>query len=55
MMPLNYILRKCTAGCKLSKLQEKFNNLIYMEDIKLFAKDEKELDTNTNCENIVKI
>ena len=23
IMPLNYILRKCTAGYKLSKLQEK--------------------------------
>ncbi len=39
MMPLNYILRKCTAGYKLSRSQEKIN------DIKLFAKSEKELET----------
>ena len=40
MMPLNYILRKCTegGGYKFTILQEKINHLIYMDDIKLFAK-----------------
>ena len=41
MMPLNHILRKCTAGYKLSKSQEKVNHLMYMDDIKLFAKNVK--------------
>ena len=45
MMPLNHILRKCTAGSKLSRSQEKINHLTYMDDIKLFAKNEKELET----------
>ena len=45
MMPLNHILRKCSAGYKLSRLQEKINHLMYMDDIKLFAKNEKELET----------
>ena len=45
MMPLNHILRKCPAGYKLSKSQEKINHLMYMDDIKLFAKNEKELET----------
>ena len=45
MKPLNYILRKCTAGYKLSKSQENINYLMYMDDIKLFAKNEKELET----------
>ena len=45
MMPLNHILRKCTAGYKLSRSQEKVNHLIYMDGIKLFAKNEKELET----------
>ena len=45
MMPLNHILRKCTAGYKLSRSQEKNNHLMYMDDIKLFAKNEKELET----------
>ena len=45
MMPLNHILRKCTAGYKLSRSQEQINRLMYTDDIKLFAKYEKELDT----------
>ena len=44
-MPLNHILRKCTAGCKFSISLEKINHLMYMDDIKLFAKNEKELET----------
>ncbi len=39
MMPLNQIFRKCT------EMQEKINDLMYMDDIKLFAKNEKELET----------
>ena len=38
MMPLNHILRKGTVGYKLSRSQEKINHLMYMDDIKLFAK-----------------
>ena len=45
MMPLKHILRKCTAGYKLSKLQEKINHLMYMDDIKPLAKNENELET----------
>ena len=44
MMPLNHILRKCTAGYKLSRSQEKINYLMHMDDIKLFAKNEKGLE-----------
>ena len=45
MMLLNHILRKCIAGYKLSGSQEKINHLMYMIDIKQFAKNEKELET----------
>ena len=45
MMPLNYILRKCTGGYKFTNSQEKINHLMYMDDIKIFAKNEKELET----------
>ena len=45
MMSLNHIIRKCTAGYKLSRSQEKINHLMYIDDIKLFAKNEKELET----------
>ena len=44
-------LKKCTAGYKLSRLQDKMNNLMYMDDIKLFAKDEKELEILIHAEN----
>ena len=36
MKALNHKVRKCTAGYKLSRSQEKINHLTYMEDIKLF-------------------
>ena len=45
MMPLNHVLKKCTSGYKLSRSQEKVNHLMYMDDIKQFAKNEKELET----------
>ena len=41
---------------KLSKSQEKINHLIYMDDIKPFAKNEKELEILIqNVRNTVKI
>ena len=45
MMPLNQILRKCITGYKLSRSQEKIYHLMYMDHVKLFAKNEKELET----------
>ena len=45
MMSLNHILRKCTCRYKLGISQEKVNHLTYMDDIKLLAKNEKELET----------
>ena len=45
MIPLNHITRKCTAGCKLIRSQEKIDHLMHMDSIKLVAKKEKELET----------
>ena len=45
MIPLNHILRKCIAGYKLSESQKKINHRMYMDGIKLFAINEKELET----------
>ena len=45
MFPLNYRLRNCSTGYKLSKSKEKMNHLMYMGDIKLFGKNEKQLET----------
>ena len=44
MIPLNHILRKCIGGYKLNRSQEKINHIMYMDDIKLFAKNERELE-----------
>ena len=44
-MPLKHILRKCPARYNLSKSQEMINPLMYMDDIKRFAKNEKEQET----------
>ena len=53
MLPLNHVLRKCTAGYKL-RSQEKLDHQIYMDDIKLFANNEKELETLMQLEYTVK-
>ena len=45
MMPLKHILRKYATGYKLSRSQKKINHLMYMDDIKSFAKNEKDLET----------
>ena len=45
MMSPNHELKKCTGGFKLHKTQEKINHLMYMDNIKLFDKTEKELET----------
>ena len=45
MISLSQIFRKCTDGYKLSKSQEMINHSMYMNDIKLFSKKEKELET----------
>ena len=48
MMPLNRVLRECTAGYRLSRSQEEINHLMYMDDNKLFPKYEKKKTGNSN-------
>ena len=43
MMQQNSI--RCKAGNKFTKLQEKRNYLMYVADTKIFAKNEKEIET----------
>ena len=45
MMPFRYKLRKGSASYKFIKSQEKKNHLMYMDNIKIFAKNEKKLET----------
>ena len=44
MIPLNLVLRKMNIGYQFSSNKEQINHLIFMDDIRLFAKDESELD-----------
>ena len=55
MMPLYHIRRKCTENYKSTEHKEKFSHIIYTDDIKLSAKNEKQLVTNTNNKNILSI
>ena len=41
MVTLKHMLRKCTGENKLLKLQKKINHRMYMDDIKLLVKNEK--------------
>ena len=43
MMPLHNILRKCTEANKFTEFPEKFNHIMFTNDIKLFVKYEKEM------------
>ena len=45
VVPLNPIFKKCIGSYKYIKSQEKINHLMYMDDIKQFDKNEKELVT----------
>lgn len=45
LIPLTYILRASTSGYQLSKNKEKINHLLYMDDLKLYGKNEKEVDS----------
>ena len=49
MMPLNHTPRKSTAEYKHTKPQEKINPLMYMDDIKLFAKNENKSETQIHA------
>ena len=45
MISLNHILRIFIGSHKLSKLQDKINQLMYMDDIQLFTKNEERMET----------
>ena len=52
MIPPNHILRKCTAGYKVSKLQEKINHWRHQT----FCPKRKRIENpNTNCSNVQSI
>ena len=52
IMPLNYIFKKCTKNSKFTKPPENIKHFMYMDDIKLFAQNEKNEDSDTNNKNM---
>ena len=45
MIPLSLILRKAKAACEFSEGKEKINHLLFMDDLKLYRRSEKGLDS----------
>ncbi|XP_068741787.1 uncharacterized protein [Montipora capricornis] len=45
MVPLSLILRKVNGYYEWGKKDYKLNHLLYMDDLKLFAKSEEQIDT----------
>ena len=52
LIPLTMILRKMKAGCQFSTQRSSINHLLFMDDLKLYAKDEKQLDSLINIVQI---
>ena len=52
LIPLSLILRKCQAKYNLGKNKPDINHLLFMDDLKLFAKSENEIDTLVNTVHI---
>ena len=45
MIPLTKILQKCREGYEFKGKQLKINHLLFMDDLKLFGKDERQVDS----------
>ena len=45
LIPLSLILRKAKAACEFSESKEKINHLLFMDDLKLYSRSEKGLDS----------
>ena len=45
LIPLSLILQKAKAGYKFSGSKEKINHLLFMDDLKLYSRSEKGLDS----------
>ena len=45
LIPLGLILRKAKAAYEFSEGKEKMNNLSFMDDLKLYSRNEKGLDS----------
>ena len=44
LIPLSLILRKAQAACEFSGSKKRINHLSFMDNLKLYSRNEKELD-----------
>ena len=52
MIPLTLVLRQTKASYELKKGGKKINHLLFMDDLKLFAKNEDQIDSSVNTVRI---
>ena len=52
LLPMSMVLRKCKAGYQLERGKMKVNHLLFIDDLKLFAKDENEIDSLVTTVNV---
>ena len=45
LIPLTHMLRKASPGYELANSKEKMNHLLFMDNLKLYSKTEKTLDS----------
>ena len=48
VIPLSFMLRKVKAGCDLGRNKGRVNHILFMDDLKLYGKNEGQLDTLVN-------
>ena len=48
MIPLKFVLRQTKTSCEVKKGGKKINHLLFMDDLKLFAKNEDQIDSLVN-------
>ena len=53
MIPLTHLLRKIKSGYEFTKGKEKISHLLYMDDLKLYAKNEKKLDSHVQTVRVL--
>ena len=54
LMPLSLVLRGVKAGYELGKGVGRLNHLLYTDDLKLYGKDENQLETLLNTVYLLK-
>ncbi len=53
LTPLSIVLRICKGKYQLGKNADALNHLLYMDDLKLYGKDEREIDSLVNTVRVI--